>query len=54
MSLRDFLQRYPGILTNTEIAYSHWLEQRGLRFAVDFGYANAFLKATEMMGLDVT
>lgn len=50
MKLRDFLRLFPEVrLTNSQLAFAVYLENRGQRFCVDFGYANAIEKAWELM-----
>jgi hypothetical protein len=50
VKLKDFLRQFPDVtLTNSQLAFATYLENRGQRFLVDFGYLNAADKAWELM-----
>jgi len=50
MKLKDYLRQFPDVqLTNSQLAFCTYLERRGQRFLVDFGYLNAADKAWELM-----
>ena len=53
MKVREFLRMFPDVqLTNSQLAFCLFLESRGQRFLVDFGYANAIEKAWELMDVE--
>ena len=53
MKVREFLRMFPDVqLTQSQLAFCVYLESRGQRFLVDFGYANAIDKAWELMDLE--
>ena len=52
MSVHAFLRYFPDIrLTPEQVWACAWLEYRGKRFLIDFGYANAVeLASVDMLG----
>jgi hypothetical protein len=52
MSARDWCKRYNVHLTPWQEWACDFLEMRGQRFMVDFGYENAESKADESLALD--
>jgi hypothetical protein len=53
MKLAEFLRLFPDVkLTSSELSFCLYLEIRGQRFLIDFGYANAADKAWELMDLE--
>lgn len=53
MKVREFLRMFPDVqLTNSQLAFCLYLESKGQRFCVDFGYNNAIDKAWELMDLE--
>jgi hypothetical protein len=50
MKLDFFIKHFPEVrMTREQIAACRYLESRGLRFCIDFGYENAFDKAFDSM-----
>lgn len=53
MKVREFLRMFPDVqLTSSQLAFCCYLESKGQRFCVDFGYQNAIDKAWELMDLE--
>ena len=48
--IERFLQRFPDYQTTSDqLAFAKYLEQRGLRFLIDFGFENAERIAWELI-----
>jgi len=48
--IERFLQRFPDYKTTSDqLAFAKYLEQRGLRFLIDFGFENAERIAWELI-----
>ena len=49
MTIDDYGSRFPAYCQSPVRVYAcRYLEARGLRFSVDFGFSNAVRKATDM------
>lgn len=54
MSVSEFLHLFPDVqMTNSQRAFCLYLESKGQRFCVDFGYQNASNKAWELLDREV-
>ena len=46
----DFVRRNPGVITDEQLVFCHYLERRGLMFCGHFGYENAESKVGGLKG----
>lgn len=47
----DFVRRNPGVISEERLVFCHYLERRGQRFYIDFGYENAEEKTWDDMDM---